>query len=125
MAEGLGEMRAELGNKTEEGEHMCSGQLAHRRKRVDPGPHHPSHNDGRDTQMAPTQECDFVTHRDSSYQHTWPNQNPGTFPKDHHSFPLGEGRCERQQQEDRGTGRLSTFTYRPTLLSLLLPYDIV
>ena len=89
MAEGLGEMRAELGNKTEEGEHMCSGQLAHRRKRVDPGPHHSSHNDGRDTQMAPTQECDFVTHRDSSYQHTWPNKNPGTFPKDHHSFPLG------------------------------------
>ena len=24
---------------------MCPGQLTHRRKRVDPGPHHPSHSD--------------------------------------------------------------------------------
>lgn len=125
MAEGPGEMRAELANKTDEGEHMCSGQLAHRRKRVDPGPHHPSHSDGRDTQMAPTQECDFVTHRDSSYQRTRPSQNLGTSPEDQHSFPLGEGRCERQQQEDRGAGRLATFAYRSTLLFLLLPYDIV
>ena len=45
MAEGPGEMTAELGNQTEEGEHMCPGQLTHRRKRVDPGPHHPSHSD--------------------------------------------------------------------------------